>query len=140
MTPHLAMVHVHDARVRWIVPASQVVRILAASEWVDSPPIDVLATLGPEPPPGLHGRRVVVVSGANDRQTALLATGAIAISDVDPSTILPLPDTIAATVPEVSAIVVAHDASLSLLFNPSAVTRSPSPDDSAPREEPCLSP
>jgi hypothetical protein len=121
MTSHLVMVHVHDARVRWGVLASQVVRIIGASEWVATPAIDVLAALGPEPAPGLHGRRVMVVSGANHRETALLATGPIVIGDVDPSTVLPLPDTLAAAVPEVSAIVIANDASLSLLFNPSAV-------------------
>ena len=121
MTSQLVVVHVHDARVRWGVLASQVVRIVAASDWIAAPAIDVLAALGPEPAPGLHGRRVVVVSGANQRETALLATGPIDIGDVDPSTVLPLPDTLAKAVPEVSAIVVAHDASLSLLFNPSAV-------------------
>jgi len=121
MTSNLALVHVHDARVRWGVLATHVVRIVAASEWVATPPVDLLAPLGPEPEAGLHGRRVVVVNGAGDRETALLATGAIDIGDVDPSTVLPLPDTLARAVPEVSAIIVAHDASLSLLFNPSAV-------------------
>lgn len=115
------MVHVQDARVRWGVPAAQVVRIVTASDWVAAPAIDVLAALGPEPAPGLHGRRVVVVNGADDRETALLATGAIDIGDVDPSAVLPLPDTLAKAVPEVSAIVVAHDASLSLLFNPAVM-------------------
>ncbi|HEX2689261.1 MAG TPA: hypothetical protein VHN14_21715 [Kofleriaceae bacterium] len=99
----------------------QVLRIIPASEWVATPAIDVLASVGPLPEPGLHGRRVVVVSDANNREIPLLAMGAIDIGDVDPSTILPLPDTLAAQVPAVLAIVVAQDASLSLLLNPYAV-------------------
>lgn len=121
MTSHLAMVHVHDPRVRWGLPAAQVLRIVSAADWGAAPAVDVLASLGPEPAPGLHGRRVVVVSGGGDRETALLATGAIHIGDVDSSAVLPLPDTLAQAVPEVSAIVVSHDASLALLFNPAAV-------------------
>ena len=127
MTSHLAMVHVHDPRVRWAVPASQVVRIIPAAEWHADPAIDVLAAMGPVPSGGAHARRVMIVYGANDRETALLATGAINIDDVDSTNVLPLPDTLAAATPEVSAIVVAPDASLSLLLKPSAVL---APDDS----------
>jgi hypothetical protein len=134
MTSHSAMVHVHDPRVKWAVHASQVVRIVAAVDWLAGPPLDVLAALGPVPGTALH--RVVVVRGAGDRETALLATGAIDISDVDVTAVLPLPDALAVTTPGVAAIILAHDASLSLLLQPSAVTP---PVDSAPREEPCPS-
>jgi len=120
------MVHVHDPRVRWGVPAAQVIRIIPAAEWQAAPAVDVLATLGPAPSGGGQ-RRVMIVNGAGDRETALLASGTIKVEDVDPTTILPLPDMLAESITEVSAIVVAHDASLSLLVNPSAVT---SPDDS----------
>ena len=126
-TSRLAVVHVHDPRVRWGVPASQVVRILPAAEWQAGPPIDVLAAMGPVPAGGGHARRVLLVHGVGDRETPLLATGMIHIADVEASAILPLPDTLAAKSPEVSAIVVAPDDSLSLLFQPSAVK---SPDDS----------
>jgi len=128
------MVHVHDPRVRWGVPAAQVVRIAAAADWLTGPAVDVLAALGPLP--RTDNRRVVVVRGAGDRETALLATGMIDISDVNATDILPLPEALAASAPEISAIVVAHDASLSLLLEPSAVIP---PDDSALREEPCPS-
>jgi chemotaxis signal transduction protein len=127
MTSHSAMVHVHDPRVRWCVHASQVVRIVAAAEWLAAPAIDVLAALGPVP--GTTTHRVVVVRGAGDRETALLATGTIEINDVELTNVLPLPDTLATTAPEVAAIVLAHDASLSLLLQPSAVLPR---DDSAP--------
>ena len=120
------MVHVHDPRVRWGVPASQVIRIIPAAEWQAAPAIDVLATLGPVPTGGGQ-RRVMIVHGAGDRETALLATGTIKVEEVDPTTVLPLPDMLAEAISEVSAIVVAPDASLSLLLNPSAVI---SPDDS----------
>jgi len=127
MTSRFAMVHVQDPRVRWGVPASQVVRILPATEWHAGPAIDLLAGMGPVPSGGAHARRVMIVHGAGDRETALLATGTIHIDDVESTNVLPLPDTLAASVPEVSAIVVAPDASLSLLLQPSAVI---SPDDS----------
>lgn len=128
------MVHVHDPRVKWAVHASQVVRIVAAADWLAEPPLDVLAALGPVPSTAVH--RVVVVRGAGDREAALLATGIIDISDVDATAVLPLPDALAGAAPGIAAIILAHDASLSLLLQPSAVL---SPDDSAPREEPCPS-
>jgi chemotaxis signal transduction protein len=121
------MVHVHDPRVRWGVPASQVIRIIPAAEWQTGPAVDVLAAMGPVPSGGAHARRVMIVYGVDDRETALLATGTINIDEVDSTAVLPLPDTLAAATPEVSAIVVAQDASLSLLLKPSAVI---SPDDS----------
>jgi chemotaxis signal transduction protein len=134
MTSRSAMVHVHDPRVRWAVPASQVVRIVAATEWLAAPAIDVFAALGPAPDAAAH--RVLVVRGAGDRETALLATGVIHISDVEQADVLPLPEALAVATPEISAIILAHDASLSLLLQPSAVSAS---DDSALREEPCPS-
>lgn len=130
------MVHVHDPRVRWGVPASHVVRIMTAAEWVDAPAIDVLAALGPAPLTGGLARRVMIVRGAADREAALLALGMIDIGDVDPTDVLSLPDTLAADTPNIAAIVVAPDASLSLLLQPSALL---TPDDSALREEPCPS-
>ena len=136
MTSRFAMVHVQDPRVRWGVPASQVVRIIPAAEWHAEPAIDLLAAMGPVPSGGAHARRVMIVHGAGDRETALLTTGTIHIDDVDSTNVLPLPDTLAASVPEVAAIVVAHDASLSLLLKPSAVI---SPTTPALREEPCPS-
>jgi len=127
MSSRFAMVHVHDPRVRWGVPASQVIRIIPAAEWQAGPAVDVLSAMGPVPSGGAHARRVMIVYGVDDRETALLATGMINIDDVDSTAVLPLPDTLAAATPEVSAIVVAQDASLSLLLKPSAVI---SPDDS----------
>ncbi len=127
MSSRFAMVHVHDPRVRWGVPASQVIRIIPAAEWQTGPAVDVLAAMGPVPSGGAHARRVMIVYGVDERETALLATGTINIDDVDSTAVLPLPDTLASATPEVSAIVVAQDASLSLLVKPSAVIF---PDDS----------
>jgi hypothetical protein len=117
----VAMVHVDDPRGRWSVSAAQVKRIAAAAEWGDAPAADVMAGLGPLPG-GRH--RVLVVRGAGGRELALIAAGALAINEVDPVSVLPLPVVLAAAVPQISAIVVAPDASLSLLIEPSAVITS----------------
>jgi hypothetical protein len=119
MTSHSAMVHVHDPRVKWAVHASQVVRIVAAADWLAEPPLDVLAALGPVLGTTVH--RVMVVRGAGDRETALLATGVIDISDVEVTAVLPLPDALAVAAPGIAAIILAPDASLSLLVQPSTV-------------------
>lgn len=129
------MVHVDDPRGRWSVSASEVMRIVAAAEWVAAPPADVLAALGPVP--WVRSRRVLVLRGAGGRELALLAAGALEIADVDPATVLPLPVALAGAVPQVSAIVVASDASLSLLIEPSAVIPS---SDIVVGEELCPSP
>jgi chemotaxis signal transduction protein len=115
------MVHVHDPRMRWGLPAAQVVRIVAAADWSAATPIDVLAAIGPLPGVGIHTRRVVVVRDQADREAALLATGTIDVAEVDEADVLPLPDVLTTSSPGISAIVVANDASLSLLVNPSAV-------------------
>ena len=120
------MVHVNDPRVQWGIPAAQVVRITATS-WLTAA-TDLLATLAPLPPTNTHSRRVMIVRGDDNRETALLAVGPIGVIEVDPADILPLPDELAVASPQISAIVVSHDASLALLFKPSAVT---SPDDRA---------
>jgi hypothetical protein len=125
------MVHVLDPRVRWSVPASQVTRIVAAGEWRAAPALDVLAALGPVPGATAGVRRVVIVRGAGDRETALFAAGPISIIDIDAGDMLPLPPELARAAPEISAIVVAHDAQLSLVFDPFAIA----PPDAA-REEP----
>ena len=130
------MVHVHDPRVRWSVRASGVVRIIPAAEWRASPAIDVLATLGPLPRLSMRGGRVVVVRGAGGRETALIAAGAIDIGDVDASDILALPAPLADTARQIAAIIVAHDASLSLLLELTAVTP---PDDTVVGEDLCPS-
>ncbi|HET7503661.1 MAG TPA: hypothetical protein VFK02_21720 [Kofleriaceae bacterium] len=127
----IAMVHVLDPRVRWSVPASQVTRIMAATDWLAAPPLDVLAALGPVSGPAA-GRRVMIVRGAADRETALFAAGPISIADVDPGDVLALPAEVAHTAPQISAIVVAHDAQLSLLFDPLAIAH----PDAVVREEP----
>jgi hypothetical protein len=129
------MVHVDDPRGRWSVSATEVVRIIAATDWHDASPLDVLAALGPVP--WVRSRRVLVLRGAGNREIALLAAGALQIADVDTATVLPLPIALAATVPSVSAIVVASDASLSLLIEPSAVLSS---GDPVVGEELCASP
>lgn len=113
------MVHVDDPRGRWSVSASEVMRIIAAADWVAGPAIDVLAALGPLP--RALNRRVLVMRGARSRETAVIAAGPLAVADVDAHDVLPLPSVLAAAVPQISAIVVAHDASLSLLIEPSAV-------------------
>jgi len=134
------MVYVHDPRVRWSVPASQVLRIISADDWADtrrsSPAIDVLLALGPAPDQARDARRVLVVLGARDREAALVAGGPVKIEEVDPASVLPLPSLFAATLPQVAAIVVSPDASLSLVVRPERVTAA---NDSAPPEEPCPS-
>jgi len=128
------MVHVDDPRGRWSVSASQVKRIVAAAEWGDAPATDVLAQLGAVP--WARSQRVLVVRGAGGGELALLAAGALAINEVDPTSILPLPVVLAAAVPQISAIVLAPDASLSLLIEPSAVIP---PGDTVVGEELCPS-
>lgn len=118
------MVHVADPRGRWAVSASEVLRILPAIEWRDGPPIDVLAAIGPL---GGRARRVLVLRGAGNREIALVAAGGISVADVDPHDVLPLPSVLAAASPQVSAIIAASDASLSLLIEPSAVISSGAP-------------
>ena len=127
------MVHVEDPRGRWSVSASEVIRILAAAEWT-APAIDVLAALGALP--RARNRRVLVLRGARNGEVALVAGGALAVAEVDPQDVLPLPSVLAAATPQVSAIVVASDASLSLLIEPSAVTCS---SDTVVGEELCPS-
>lgn len=131
----VAMVHVDDPRGRWSVSATEVMRIISASDWLSATPIDVLAVLGPVP--WVRTRRVLVMRGARGREIALLAAGALQISDVDPASVLPLPIALASAVPSISAIVVASDASLSLLIEPSAVLSS---GDPVVGEELCPSP
>jgi chemotaxis signal transduction protein len=114
------MVHIDDPRGRWSVPAAQVLRIVAATEWVVAPAIDVLAGLGPLP--WSRSRRVLVLRVRGREVVALVAAGAIAIEEVAASNVLPLPRVLAAATPQVSAVIVAPDASLSLLIEPSAVT------------------
>jgi chemotaxis signal transduction protein len=129
------MVHVDDPRGRWSVSASEVMRIIAVTEWLAAPPVDVLATLGPLPGGGT--RRVLVMRGMRNRELALVAAGLLAVAEVDPHDVLPLPSVLAAATPQVSAIVVASDASLSLLIEPSAVISS---SDTVVGEELCPSP
>jgi hypothetical protein len=118
------MVHVADPRGRWAVSASEVLRILPAVEWRGRPPIDVLAALGPL---GGRARRVLVLRGVGNRELALVAAGGISVGDVDPHDVLPLPSVLATASPQVSAIIAASDASLSLLIEPSAVISSSDP-------------
>src|SRR5687768_12955116 len=117
------MVHVADPRVRWSVSAARVVRIVPAAAW-RAPLVDVMAALAALP--GSSVRRVVSLRGAGDREVAVLAAGAIDIAEVGPADVVALPETFAATAPQISAIVVASDQSLSLLLQPSAVLP---PDD-----------
>ena len=130
----VAMVHVDDPRGRWSVSASEVIRIIAAADWSTAPAIDVLAALGPLP--WVRSRRVLVMRGAGGRELALIASGVLEIAEVAPADVLPLPGVLAAATPQVSAIVVATDASLSLLIEPSAVI---APDDTVVGEELCPS-
>jgi hypothetical protein len=118
------MVHVADPRGRWAVSASEVLRILPAVEWRGRPPVDVLASLGPL---GGRARRVLVLRGVGNREIALVAAGGISVGDVDPHDVLPLPIVMAAASPQISAIIAASDASLSLLIEPSAVISSSDP-------------
>jgi chemotaxis signal transduction protein len=127
------MVHVHDPRVRWSVRAAQVVRIVAASEWSAAPAFDTAALLGGDMTEHAEARRVVVAR-VGDREVALLAAGSIDITEVDPGAVLVLPEAFATSVPQIAGIIVAADASLSLLLEPSAVTR---PEDSVSGEELC---
>ena len=118
------MVHVADPRGRWAVSASEVLRILPAVDWHGGPPVDVLAALGPL---GGRARRVLVLRGVGNRELALVAAGGISVAEVDPHDVLPLPSVLAAASPQVSAIIAASDASLSLLIEPSAVISSSAP-------------
>lgn len=130
--PRVSLVYVHDPRVRWCVRASQVVRIIAATEWSSSV-LDVVAALGDYPSARGEARRLVVVRGAN-REIALLAAGSIDIADIDPGDVLALPAAFAESASQIAGILVASDASLSLLLEPSAVT---APEDSVFGEELC---
>ncbi len=118
------MVHVADPRGRWAVSASEVLRILPAMEWHGQTPIDVLDALGPL---GGRARRVLVLRGVGNREIALVAAGGISVTEIDPHDVLPLPSLLAATSPQVSAIIAASDAALSLLIEPSAVISSSDP-------------
>jgi chemotaxis signal transduction protein len=128
------MVQVEDPRGRWSVSASEVIRIVNATDWVAAPAIDVLAALGALP--WARNRRVLIMRGAHSREIALVAAGALAVAEVELHDVLPLPSALAAASPQVSAIVVAADASLSLLIEPSAVTSS---GDTVVGEELCPS-
>lgn len=112
------MVHVADPRVRWSVAATRVLRIVPRAEHAAAVR-DVLAGFGA---PG-DAARVMIVRVAGG-ELALLANGAIDIAEVDPADVLPLPDTVSS--PEVSAIVVWPDQTLSLLLQPSAEEPCPS--------------
>lgn len=124
--PRVMMVHIHDPRARWTVHAARVVRIVSARDWADDwvaePARDVLALLGPQPPEGEDAHRVIVLRGARDQELAVIAAGAIHISDVDASDVLVLPPLFAKAAPEIAAIVVSTDTSLSLLLDPLAIT------------------
>lgn len=128
------MVHVADPRGRWSVSAVAVARIIPAAEWRAAPPVDVLAALGPRP--DTRGAIRVLVMQARGRELALFATGALAVAEVDAQDVLPLPGVLTAATPSVSAIIVASDASLSLLIEPSAVIPS---SDTVVGEELCPS-
>jgi hypothetical protein len=132
---HVAMVHVNDPRVRWSVHAAQVLRIVPADDWRAAPPIDVLVALAPAPAQGDDARRLVIVRCAGGRETALVAAGPITVVDIESGDVLPLPIELARTTREISAIIVAADASLSLLLDPLAIAT----PDAALREEPCPS-
>jgi hypothetical protein len=132
----LGMVHVHDPRVRWSVRASQVMRIAAAAAEWHAPTVDVLALIGAAPAPRGEGYRVVIVRSPQGRDIALLAAGPVDVADVDASDVLALPDVLAASAPQISAIIVRRDGSLSLLLEPSTVT---TVEDTVPGEELCPS-
>src|SRR5437868_15536398 len=112
------MVQVDDPRGRWSVSAAAVLRIVAAAEWSAGAVIDVLAALGPLP--WTRSRRVLVLR-ARGREVALAAAGALAIEEVAAADVLPLPSVLTAATPPIAAGIVAPDASLSLLIEPSAV-------------------
>jgi hypothetical protein len=117
----LALVHVHDPRVRWGVRAAQVLRIASADEWLAAPAIDVLAAMGAAPRTGASTRRVMIVRGTGGVEIALVVAGPITIVEVDAAEILPLPTVLATTEPSISAIIAAADTTLSLLFDPVAI-------------------
>jgi chemotaxis signal transduction protein len=129
------MVHVHDPRVRWNVPASLVLRIVPAGEWRGAPAVDVLAALGSAPRRGTDSSRVLIVRGAGGREAALVTAGPITVVEVDAGEVLPLPAELARTALAISAIIVAADTSLSLLLDPLAIAT----PDAVLREEPCPS-
>jgi len=131
----LGVVHVHDPRVRWSVRATEVLRIApAAAEW-HAITVDVLSLIGAPAIARTASQRVVIVRGGKGRDLALLAPGPIDVADIDASDVLPLPAALAVA-PEISAIIVARDGSLSLLLEPSAVTIA---QDTVPGEELCPS-
>jgi hypothetical protein len=133
--PRIAIVHVHDPRVRWGVRAQTVVRITSVAEWRGQP-VDLLAALGPLPPRAARTARVLVVRNAAGREGGVLAAGAIDVAEIEADSVLPLPATLADTARQIPAIVVSPDSSLSLLFEPSTVIAS---DDSVVGEEICQS-
>jgi chemotaxis signal transduction protein len=127
------MVHVHDPRVRWSVRAAEVVRIASAADEWHAITVDILSLIGAPATARDRAHRVVIVRGRNGRDLALLAPGSIDVTDVDASDVLALPDALASS-PEISAIIVMRDGSLSLLLEPAAVTIA---QDAVPGEELC---
>lgn len=130
-TSRQSVVHVHDPRVRWSVPAAEVVRIVARADW-HGPALDVLTALGaPAGAASPAGRVVIIRTGGRER--AIYAAGSIDITDVEPARVLALPASLAPLAPQVAAVIVAADGSLSLLLSSSAV---PTDDDgTVPGEE-----
>jgi chemotaxis signal transduction protein len=129
------VVHVRDPRVRWSLRASEVLRIApAAAEW-HAVTVDMLSLIGAPAVARTASQRVVIVRGGKGRDLALLAPGPIEVTEVDASDVLPLPAALARS-PEISAIIVCRDGSLSLLLEPSAVTIA---QDTVPDEELCPS-
>ena len=120
----VAVVQVDDPRGRWSVSAAAVLRIVAAAEWSAGTVIDVLAALGPLP--WTRSRRVLVLR-ARGREVALAVAGALAIEEVAAADVLPLPKVLSAATPQIAAVIIAPDASLSLLIEPSAVIPSGDP-------------
>jgi hypothetical protein len=115
------LVLVHDPRVRWSVPAEDVVRIVAAADWRAAPPVDLFARLGPLAVDELHAGRIVVVRGARDREAALVAGGPVRIEEVAAADVLALPGVFADAMPEIAAVFISPDASMSLVVRPAAV-------------------
>jgi hypothetical protein len=120
------MVQIVDPRGRWNVQAARVMRIASVRELLDDPgeagdlartATDPLAELGPLPDEGDNTHRVFLLRHG-EHEAALTAAGAILIVDVETDHVLPLPREVAGLAPQIAAIIIAQDESLSLLIDP----------------------
>lgn len=95
-----AHVVVSGGAVEWGLPAAEVTRIVADSDWNGPPPLDVAGALGLAPSQAAAGspRRILVVATGGG-EVAIQAAGRISTRSIDPSAVWPLPALVRTTTP-----------------------------------------